>query len=75
MENANRVGGRALKPLLESLGVDNAEDLQDEIGQLKSLKEHCRSMIDPEEPYCIWKDDCDALEIAIKALEIIKAEN
>ena len=53
MENANRVGGRALKPFLERLGVDNAEDLQDEIGQLKSLKEHCRSMIDPEESYCI----------------------
>ena len=73
MENINKLRGRILKPFLESLDVDNAEDLKDEIGQLKSLKDHCRSMIDPREPECIWKDDCDALEIAIKALEIIKS--
>lgn len=38
------------------------------ISQLSSLKEHCCSMIDKEEPENIWKEDEEALQFAIDLL-------
>lgn len=72
MENINKSERHILKPSLESLGIDSVMDLQDAIGQLKSLEDHCQSMIDEKDPVCIWREDCEAIEIAIKALEMIK---
>lgn len=73
MENINKSERHTLKPSLESLGIDSVMDLQDAIGQLKSLEDHCQSMIDEKDPVCIWREDCEAIKIAIKALEMIKA--
>ena len=73
MENINKSERHILKPSLESLGIDSVMDLQDAIEQLKSLEDHCRSMIDEKDPVCIWRADCDAIKIAIEALEIIKS--
>lgn len=73
MKNVNKQEGHILNSFLERLGVDGAADLQEAIGQLKSLEDHCRSMIDEKDPVCIWRADCGAIEIAIKALEMIKA--
>lgn len=73
MRNANKPEGHILNSFLESLGIDGVADLQETIGQLKSLEDHCRSMIDEKDPVCIWREDCDAIKIAIKALEMIKA--
>ena len=35
------------------------------IAQLCNLREHCESMIDPEEQDCIWAYDVEALDNAI----------
>lgn len=72
MGNVNRPEGHISNLFLERLGVDGTADLQEAIGQLKSLEVHCRSMIDEKDPVCIWREDCDAIKIAIKALEMIK---
>ena len=73
MENINKLEGHILKLFLERLGVDGVADLQEAIGQLKSLEDHCQSMIDEKDPVCIWREDCEAIKIAIKALKMIKA--
>lgn len=39
------------------------------IKQLESIKNHCASFIDEDEPNCIWKDDVDALEFAIATIK------
>lgn len=40
------------------------------IKQLEGLEEHCQSMIDKDDPECIWRDDTEALTEAIKALSL-----
>lgn len=38
------------------------------IEQLESLKAHCQSMVDENDPECIWAADCEALAAAIETL-------
>ena len=38
------------------------------IAQLCNLREHCESMIDPEEQDCIWAYDVEALDNAIERM-------
>ncbi len=73
MRNVNKQERHILNSFLEKLGIDGVADLQEAIEQLKSLEDHCRSMIDEKDPVCIWRADCDAIKIAIEALEIIKS--
>lgn len=40
------------------------------IKQLESLRDHCQSMIDANDPTSIWWGDTEALTVAIKALSL-----
>lgn len=42
------------------------------IEQLESLKEHCQSMADENDPECIWAADCEALAAAIETLRDVE---
>lgn len=42
------------------------------IAQLKSLREHCESMIDPEEQDSVWAADVEALDSALTAMNGVK---
>ncbi len=42
------------------------------IEQLESLKEHCQSMVDENDPECIWASDCDALAATIEILRDVE---
>lgn len=47
---------------------------QETINQLKSLKKHCESMTDYEDSSDIWNCDVEALEKAIKIIEVTPLE-
>ena len=38
------------------------------INQLRSLRMHCESMIDKDEPGSVWHDDVEALDSALIAM-------
>ncbi len=40
------------------------------IERLESLRDHCQSMIDANDPASIWWGDTEALDEAIKALSL-----
>lgn len=44
-------------------------DYQEAIEELKSLKEHCFDMIDKEDKDSVWIKDCEALSVAISAMQ------
>jgi len=43
--------------------------LKEVIDQLKDLQMHCKEFADGDEEDSIWKDDVQALDIAIKSVE------
>ena len=47
-----------------------AAEITDAIRQLESLQDHCKSMIDKNDPDGIWEKDVTALSYWIAALKI-----
>ena len=44
-------------------------DYQEAIKELESLNKHCCDMIDKEDKESIWIKDCEALNVAISAIQ------
>lgn len=49
-------------------------DYKEAIEELKSLKEHCFDMIDKEDKESIWIKDCEALSVAISAMQELQEQ-